>query len=329
MNIHFYILFSTLFTSSIASIENVSRKLEASRNLLTGIYNQRFNNTDDYYYYDGFIQDGIVSRQCEATTSIILYSPKIYSDEHITEIQNGVVTLQNNSKDDSIVYSYCENGSCDNFQNTCEAHGGQFVTTTFPSYNIEDCSLSYIDQNFPFCMGWDCDDNEVQSFMDYLHQNNDCNSHETVTLTSNDKLMRAYPGDLNADCFADMVDLFFYSDAYKVFQLYDADGVATKLEFVMERQFCERSRGRVLNRPVKFALGKCTKSFANEKPICISKACSNRDVEMTLQYFTHVSKVLDTDQCPNLSDNTSDGSITSFSVVSWMLGFAISIWLFI
>ena len=126
-----------------------------------------------------------------------------------------------------------------------------------------------------------------------------------------------------------MVDLFFYSDAYKVYQLYDTDGVATKLEFVMKRQFCERSQGRIINRPAKFALGKCTKSFANEKPICISKSCSNGDVEMTLEYFTHVSKVLDTDQCPNLSDNTSSGSLTSFSVVSWMLGAALSIWLFI
>ncbi|GFH46309.1 predicted protein [Chaetoceros tenuissimus] len=333
MNIHSYILFSTLITSPIASMENVSRKLQASRNLLAGIYNHRFNNTDDYYY-DGFIQDGIVSRQCEATTSIILYSPNIYSDQNIAEIQNGV-TLQNNSEDDTLVYSYCENGSCDHFQNTCEAHGGQFVTATFPSYNTDDCSLSYIDQNFPFCMGWDCDDNEVQSFMDYLHQNNDCNSHEAVTLTSHDKLMRAYPGDLNAGCFADMVDLFFYSDAYNVFQLYDMDGVATKLEFVMKRQFCERSQGRVVKRRGLFQFGKCAKSFANKKPICISKSCSNRDVEMTLEYLTHVSKVFDINQCPNSSvfgippAIASDGSLTSFSVVSWMFGFAISIWLFI
>lgn len=304
---------------------------------MTGIYNQRFNNTDDYYY-DGFIQDEIISRQCVATTSIILYSPQIYSDQNIAEIQNGAVNrLQNSNKNDdtTVIYSYCENGSCDNFQNTCEAHGGQFVTATFNSHDKGDCSLSYIDQNLPFCMGWDCDDNDVQSFMDYQHQNNHCNNQEVLDITSHDKVMKSYPGNLNEDCFADMVDLFFYSDAYSVFQLYDAEGVATKLEFVMKRPFCERSQGRVVKRRGLFNFGKCVKTFANKRPICISKSCSNRDVEMTFEYFAQISKILDMDQCKGSSDvgippaNTSDGSHTSFSVVSWILGSAISIWLFI
>ena len=214
-----------------------------------------------------------VSDQCVVTTAIAFYNPKIYGQDITAEIDNGMI-------DQDLDFLLCLNGSCDTFQTNCETYGGQFVTANI-TYYTDTCDVEFRDINYPICIGWNCDEIEVQDFINYiaLTPNCDDNDQNVPITTYGGPIIDAYPNDTNEVCYVDMFNLFFVTEVY---------GESDEFEFDnMNATLCEESDGYVLTTTIEDSTNQngndlCTS--VTDVPLCYSDSCSASEAKTMLLF---------------------------------------------
>jgi hypothetical protein len=188
------------------------------------------------------------------------------------------------------------NGSCDTFQTNCETYDGQFVTANI-TYYTDTCDVEFRDINFPLCIGWDCDETEVQDFINYIALTPTCDDDDqNVPITTyGGPIIDSYPNDTNDVCYVDMFNLFFVTEVY---------GEGDEFEFDnMNATLCEANDGYVLTTTIGDATNQndndlCTS--VTDVPLCYSDSCSASEAKTMLEYyFNEVTVLSEEEACDN------------------------------
>ncbi|GFH55454.1 hypothetical protein CTEN210_11930 [Chaetoceros tenuissimus] len=311
------ILFNTIHNASASiklqrtNLEEVMRQRlhEAIESSLNDNFQRRneecgddYYEYDDYYgyynyknfYYSGFIPEGIVSEQCAATTAVAFRSTKIYKEKTIEEVEEAIEISF-----DNVTATFCLNGSCDTFQEDCMKLGGHFVTANFTTYSpCNECEVRFLDVNYPLCLGWDCDETEVQNFANYIGKIQVCDDGEDVPVERyGEPEIDSYPNDTNAACYGDMYNLFFNTEVY---------GETNEFDYVnMNETLCEDSDGVILTT----AIADTNTTQQNDQcvnlidvPLCYSSSCNLDEAENMVEYFFNdVSIMKEEEGCQSIA----------------------------